>query len=541
MEWPPCASSDSGRVPCTLSSPATGAGAATLAAEAAEEGVRERRDEERRAGRMTSSIHRWSRLIFPVFNASLSFCALFLSLVATRPMRREARREAKHCTHVYLGSKKKTKKLSAAPIRRALLERLVPRRCRRRRELRPDQLLNLLFFFRVRVLRRGALLQGANGALLGLRRHHEAIHLFGEGGGSRVLPLLLQRRRFFRSSFPRRRRLRRRHCRRRLPRLLRLRRRGPRRRLRVLGRLAVPGGGRRGVPARQGREGPGVEAAPRVRAPALSLLCFSGRCSRSSSSFTVLSCSSSSSSSRRAVAPDGGASDAPRDPIRGGDRRRVGAGRTTTDHRRRGRRARGPRRGGGALCRQAAFLLLRLFSGFLSRARRPDRAAGHGVVCGHDKERCFGAFCCRCGYSLDDGDDDDDALGSLPLLRESGSGSSEPLFFRSCRRRWRWRSPELHRQRRRFRLDPGRRRSSSGGGVARSSGGGGDAADASRRPCADSSSRCRSAAAGPLPDGSSDRAGRGAGRGHGGQGAKVRIFLSSPPLLSLHFFHSPLS
>ena len=110
MEWPPCASSDSGRVPCTLSSPATGAGAATLAAEAAEEGVRERRDEERRAGRMTSSIHRWSRLIFPVFNASLSFCALFLSLVATRPMRREARREAKHCTHVYLGSKKKNKK-----------------------------------------------------------------------------------------------------------------------------------------------------------------------------------------------------------------------------------------------------------------------------------------------------------------------------------------------------------------------------------------------------------------------------------------------
>ena len=109
MEWPPCASSDSGRVPCTLSSPATGAGAATLAAEAAEEGVRERRDEERRAGRMTSSIHRWSRLIFPVFNASLSFCALFLSLVATRPMRREARGEAKHCTHVYLGSKKKQK------------------------------------------------------------------------------------------------------------------------------------------------------------------------------------------------------------------------------------------------------------------------------------------------------------------------------------------------------------------------------------------------------------------------------------------------
>lgn len=114
MEWPPCASSDSGRVPCTLSSPATGAGAATLAAEAAEEGVRERRDEERRAGRMTSSIHRWSRLIFPVFNASLSFCALFLSLVATRPMRREARGEAKHCTHVYLGSKKKQKTLRSS-------------------------------------------------------------------------------------------------------------------------------------------------------------------------------------------------------------------------------------------------------------------------------------------------------------------------------------------------------------------------------------------------------------------------------------------
>ena len=41
MEWPPCASSDSGRVPCTLARPAAGAGAATLAAEAAAEGVRE--------------------------------------------------------------------------------------------------------------------------------------------------------------------------------------------------------------------------------------------------------------------------------------------------------------------------------------------------------------------------------------------------------------------------------------------------------------------------------------------------------------------
>ena len=57
---------------------------------------------------------------------------------------------------------------------------------------RPDLLLNLLFFLRVRVLRRGALLQGPHGALLGLRRHHEEIHLFGEGGGCRLLPLLLR-------------------------------------------------------------------------------------------------------------------------------------------------------------------------------------------------------------------------------------------------------------------------------------------------------------------------------------------------------------
>ena len=40
MEWPPCASADSGRVPCTLARPVAGAGAATLAAAAAAEGVR---------------------------------------------------------------------------------------------------------------------------------------------------------------------------------------------------------------------------------------------------------------------------------------------------------------------------------------------------------------------------------------------------------------------------------------------------------------------------------------------------------------------
>lgn len=48
MEWPPCASSESGRVPCTLSRPVAGSGAATLAAEAAAEGVRELGEEERR-------------------------------------------------------------------------------------------------------------------------------------------------------------------------------------------------------------------------------------------------------------------------------------------------------------------------------------------------------------------------------------------------------------------------------------------------------------------------------------------------------------
>ena len=80
MEWPPCASSDTGRVPCTLARPATGAGAATLAAEAAAEGVRvkrEKKEKEKEEGAI-DCLRSFQCLPFPFS----PFSVLFLSLVA---------------------------------------------------------------------------------------------------------------------------------------------------------------------------------------------------------------------------------------------------------------------------------------------------------------------------------------------------------------------------------------------------------------------------------------------------------------------------
>ena len=94
MEWPPCASPDSGRVPCTLARAATGAGAATLAAEAATEGVRER--EKRRAGERSISTSNIDGRSIDSNAFFFTFGTFFLSLPllpwAPCPTQRRARR-----------------------------------------------------------------------------------------------------------------------------------------------------------------------------------------------------------------------------------------------------------------------------------------------------------------------------------------------------------------------------------------------------------------------------------------------------------------